>query len=51
MDGELSPAFAHSAVQALAELLPDATRSSFPGADHGVRAEELAPELVEFFGA
>ena len=51
MGGELSPAFARSAVQALAELLPDATRRSFPGADHGVRAEQLAPVLVEFFGA
>jgi pimeloyl-ACP methyl ester carboxylesterase len=48
MDGENSPAWMHHAVDALAELLPDTRRHTFPGADHSVPPDALAPVLRDF---
>jgi pimeloyl-ACP methyl ester carboxylesterase len=48
MDGENSPAWQHRSMDALAELLPDTQRHTFPGADHGVPPDVLAPVLRAF---
>ncbi len=48
MDGENSPAWQHRSMDALAQLLPDTRRHTFPGADHGVPPDVLAPVLVDF---
>ena len=48
MDGENSPAWQHRSMDALADLLPDTRRHTFPGADHGVPPEVLAPVLRDF---
>jgi pimeloyl-ACP methyl ester carboxylesterase len=48
MDGENSPAWMHRSMDALADLLPDTRRHTFPGADHGVAPEALAPVLRDF---
>jgi pimeloyl-ACP methyl ester carboxylesterase len=48
MAGESSEPWQHRSVQGLTELLPDARRHTFPGADHGVAPEILAPVLSEF---
>lgn len=49
MDGGNSPAWAHNAVQALVNILPNAQRRTLPGQEHAVTAEALAPVLEEFF--
>jgi pimeloyl-ACP methyl ester carboxylesterase len=46
--GEASPPWQHAAVEALADLLPNAERRSFPGAGHGVEPGVLAPVLIGF---
>lgn len=48
MDGANSPAWMHHAMDALARLLPDSRRPTFPGADHGVAPEALTPVLRDF---
>lgn len=48
MDGENSPPWQHRSMDALAELLPDTRRHTFPGADHGVPPDVLAPVLRAF---
>ena len=48
MDGANSPAWMHHAMDALAALLPDTQRHTFPDADHGVTPEALAPVLHAF---
>ncbi len=48
MDGENSPAWMHRSMAALAHLLPDTRRHTFPGADHGVAPEALVPVLRDF---
>ncbi len=49
MDGGVSPAFMHHGAQALADILPNSRHHRFPGQDHGIAEEVLAPALVEFF--
>lgn len=49
MDGGASPAFMHSAAQAVAEVLPNAQRRTMEGQTHDVAPESLAPVLIEFF--
>lgn len=48
MDGENSPAWQHTSMDALAALLPDTRRHTFPGADHSVAPDALAPVLRDF---
>ena len=48
MDGENSPAWQHRSMDALAALLPSTQRHTFPGADHGVAPDVLAPVLRDF---
>lgn len=47
MDGGESPAWQRNAVQALADLLPQAQRRTLEGQSHDVAPEVLAPVLVE----
>ena len=47
--GGKSPAWLQHAMQAVAEILPNAQLCSLPGQTHMVKAEVLAPVLVEFF--
>ncbi len=49
MDGGDSPAWARHAVEALADILPDAERRTLEGQDHGAAPEVLAPVLEAFF--
>jgi pimeloyl-ACP methyl ester carboxylesterase len=49
MDGGASPEWARSAVQALADVLPNARRLTLEGQDHGAAPEVVAPVLEEFF--
>jgi len=51
MDGGASPAWARNAVQAVADVLPNAQRRTLEGQTHGVDPAALAPILVEFFQA
>jgi pimeloyl-ACP methyl ester carboxylesterase len=48
MDGENSPAWMHHSMDALTALLPDTRRHTFPGADHSVAPDALAPVLRDF---
>ena len=48
MDGENSPAWMHDSMDALAALLPDTRRHTFPGADHSVAPDALTPVLRDF---
>jgi pimeloyl-ACP methyl ester carboxylesterase len=48
MDGENSPAWMHHAMDALADLLPNTQRHTFPNADHSVPPAALAPILRAF---
>jgi pimeloyl-ACP methyl ester carboxylesterase len=48
MDGENSPAWMHHAMDALAALLPNSRRHTFPNADHSVTPDALAPVLRDF---
>ena len=47
--GGKSPDWMRHAMQALADILPDARHSTLEGQTHIVKAEALAPVLVEFF--
>ncbi|GLX00019.1 hypothetical protein [Microtetraspora sp. NBRC 16547] len=49
IDGGASPAWARNAVQALADILPNARRRTLNGQTHDVAPEVLAPVLAEFF--
>ena len=49
MDGGASEYWAHNAVQALADALPNAQRRTLEGQTHGADPAMLAPVLVEFF--
>ena len=48
MDGENSPPWQHRSMDALAGLLPNTQRHTFPNADHGVASDVLAPVLRDF---
>ncbi|HET9913713.1 MAG TPA: alpha/beta hydrolase [Anaerolineales bacterium] len=49
MDGGASPAFMHSAAQAVADALPNAQCRTLEGQTHDVAPESLTPVLIEFF--
>ncbi|GAC1388633.1 MAG: hypothetical protein NVSMB49_01370 [Ktedonobacteraceae bacterium] len=49
MDGGISHVFMHRGAQELANILPDASRRTLEGQDHGPTDEVLAPTLKEFF--
>lgn len=49
LDGGKSPPWMRRGVGALAEVLPAARYRTLPGQNHMVKAEVLAPALVEFF--
>ncbi len=49
MEGGKSPAWMRHAMQALADILPDATLRTLEGQTHMVKPTVLAPVLVEFF--
>ena len=51
LDGGASPAWAHSATQALTDALPNAQRRTLAGQSHGVNPALLAPILIDFFRA
>ncbi|HEV2636715.1 MAG TPA: alpha/beta hydrolase [Actinocrinis sp.] len=51
MVGGESPAWIQNSTEELTRLLPDARRHSLPGADHGVKPEQVVPVLREFFAA
>jgi pimeloyl-ACP methyl ester carboxylesterase len=51
MDGGASEAWAHHAVQALTDALPDARRRTLEGQTHSVDPAILAPFLIAFFQA
>jgi len=51
VDGGASPEYIHGGAQAIADLLPDARRSTLEGQTHEVDPEVLAPVLAEFFAA
>jgi pimeloyl-ACP methyl ester carboxylesterase len=48
-DGGASAPGVHRAAEALAEILPAATRRTLDGQDHAVAPDVLAPVLAEFF--
>jgi hypothetical protein len=47
--GGKSPAWMRHAMRALADVLPDASHITLEGQTHIVKAEALAPVLIEFF--
>jgi pimeloyl-ACP methyl ester carboxylesterase len=51
MDGGKSPTWMRHSMQALAQTLPNANYRTLAGQTHMVKAEVLAPVLVEFFTA
>ena len=51
MGGANSQSWMQHSMEALAALLPNTQRHTFPGADHAVAPEALAPVLVKFFAA
>jgi pimeloyl-ACP methyl ester carboxylesterase len=51
MDGGKSPTWMRHAMQALAQTLPGAIYRTLAGQTHMVKAEALAPVLIEFFTA
>ncbi len=51
MDGGKSPTWMRHAMQGLAQTLPNANYRTLSGQNHMVKAESLAPVLVEFFSA
>jgi pimeloyl-ACP methyl ester carboxylesterase len=51
MDGGASPDWQRNAVQALAEILPDARHRTLEGQGHGADPKVLAPALATFFDA
>jgi pimeloyl-ACP methyl ester carboxylesterase len=48
-DGGASPAWLHHAAEALAKVLPHASRQTLEGQTHMVDPKVLAPVLIEFF--
>jgi hypothetical protein len=48
-DGGAGDTWMHNAAEALAKILPGATRRTLEGQTHMVAPEVLAPVLVEFF--
>jgi hypothetical protein len=48
IDGGETPWLSHAA-QAVAEILPNAQRSTLKGQPHNVAPEAIAPVLIEFF--
>jgi pimeloyl-ACP methyl ester carboxylesterase len=48
-DGGASPAWLHNAAEALATVLPHASRQTLEGQTHMVDPKVLAPVLIEFF--
>jgi pimeloyl-ACP methyl ester carboxylesterase len=51
MDGANSPPWQHRSMDALADLLPNTQRHTFPNADHSVPPAVLAPVLSAFFAS
>jgi pimeloyl-ACP methyl ester carboxylesterase len=51
MVGGKSPAWFHHSMQALADVLPDATQQVVNGQTHNVKARSLAPALTKFFNS
>jgi hypothetical protein len=51
MDGGKSPTWMRHAMQALAEVLPNASYRTLDRQTHMLKPEVLAPVLVEFFKA
>jgi pimeloyl-ACP methyl ester carboxylesterase len=49
IDGDASPAWARNGATALADLLPNASRTSLPGQTHAVDAAVLVPVLLDYF--
>jgi pimeloyl-ACP methyl ester carboxylesterase len=50
LDGDASFPFMNAAANAVAAELPNATRKTLPGQDHGPKPEVMAPVLREFLG-
>jgi pimeloyl-ACP methyl ester carboxylesterase len=50
IDGGKSPAWMRNGQRAISEVLPNARYATLPGQTHMVKAEALAPALIEFFG-
>ena len=50
VNGDASFPFMPAAADAVAKALPNATRKTLPGEDHGPKPEALAPVLREFLG-
>jgi hypothetical protein len=48
MDGGASPAWAADAATAIERAVPNGTRRTVPGQDHGVSPDAVAPVLIEF---
>jgi pimeloyl-ACP methyl ester carboxylesterase len=48
MDGGASPAWAADAATATSRAVPNGTRRTVPGQDHGVSPDAVAPVLIEF---
>jgi pimeloyl-ACP methyl ester carboxylesterase len=48
IDGGASPAWIRNAAQAVADILPNATRSTLPDQMHDVAQDVLAPVVAEF---
>jgi len=48
LDGGASPVWARDSVQALVDVIPDASRVTLEGQTHGADDQVLAPVLVEF---
>jgi hypothetical protein len=48
-DGEKTEPFLHAGADAIARILPHATRRTVPGQDHAVSPDAIAPVLREFF--
>jgi hypothetical protein len=51
MDGGASPEWMHHGADALAAILPAASRRTLAGQTHAVDPAVLAPALADFFGA
>jgi hypothetical protein len=49
MDGGASDAWMHHAADALANVLPNASRQTLEGQTHSVDPNVLAPVVIEFF--
>lgn len=50
MDGGKSPTYMRNGMKALADVLPNAEYQTLDGQTHMLKAEAVAPLLVEFFG-